>query len=812
MSEIDVLRMESALANEVMRGVPLTVALLTTMRSLTQAGHWPRARALAAGLDAGASPSAAVALGYAASLRQRHLLAAQEWESVPDDDLARWLPWEAVQTLLLAEAERYRERAVRVALLVEGDPTLTIRLAAALAAVHEPDGVRALLARLTTAVESSLSAEDRQSLALVREAVQHVKPAIPDDAVVLGCLDYLQPDLSRASKNVGDYVQSLAMLGNLCRFENVTITGEQGLGDVASSCQRDIPEHLREAGLRGRVHLVPVHRDFSTGQHLPQPTWTVAFGWYLHPAAAMGYDFPFHPNVRPIFVSFHISQPEMLTAEAVAYLRAYGPVGCRDWTTVYLLLSEGVDAFFSGCLTTTVDAVVPPGSPREAPRAVGLVDLPEQARARITGATVTVTNVDRALRLGTAASGLDAARRMLRRYRTEFASLETSRLHAYLPATSLGLPTTFRPRNRADVRFSGLLGLEPDSQAFVTMRDELRDLMRLMLSTIIAGASEPEVYRVWREHVTPMVAAARARHAAVRPHPVAATDVEPGAAKVRASALSWGAHRDGPLEVIVSATRARAERVAVTLDSVVSHARTPVHVTVLTRGLGEEYGQWLSGAVGDCSITQMRCDALADAVPGAGRRRHPAGADEVLAPVLLPGVGRALYLTPSMLVLQDPCDLRDVDLSESPVAARPSVQPGFRYWWRAANKLGPQDADEMRKAMTQFPTVQVPHLDAGVLVLDLERLRRESFVSRGLGWAQAYGFSFADALMTHANGQYTPLDQQWNAWPMLERVNHPAIVRVAAGAPAHLVTPFAQEWGRHLTRVRDRAGQWRGGG
>ena len=41
-------------------------------------------------------------------------------------------------------------------------------------------------------------------------------------------------------------------------------------------------------------------------------------------------------------------------AGALAYLRRHGPVGCRDWNTVFLLLSAGVDAFFTGCMTTTV--------------------------------------------------------------------------------------------------------------------------------------------------------------------------------------------------------------------------------------------------------------------------------------------------------------------------------------------------------------------------------------------------------------------------------------------------------------------------
>ena len=56
-----------------------------------------------------------------------------------------------------------------------------------------------------------------------------------------------------------------------------------------------------------------------------------------------------HDALRPLFVSFHCNKRDLLTDDAIAYLKRYGPVGCRDWTTVYLLLSAGVPAFFSGC-------------------------------------------------------------------------------------------------------------------------------------------------------------------------------------------------------------------------------------------------------------------------------------------------------------------------------------------------------------------------------------------------------------------------------------------------------------------------------
>ena len=50
----------------------------------------------------------------------------------------------------------------------------------------------------------------------------------------------------------------------------------------------------------------------------------VAFGWHMHPLYDLRYEFPYHPGIRPMFVSFHVNRLEMLTDEAVAYLRATG--------------------------------------------------------------------------------------------------------------------------------------------------------------------------------------------------------------------------------------------------------------------------------------------------------------------------------------------------------------------------------------------------------------------------------------------------------------------------------------------------------
>ena len=139
----------------------------------------------------------------------------------------------------------------------------------------------------------------------------------------------------------------------------MTFTGDDGLGTLATELQARVQPSLRRPGTTGAVHLLAVDRDFSNAEAVPPGTWMVAFGWHMHPLYDLRYDFPYHPNVRPLFLSFHLNRLDMLSDAAQDYLRSHGPIGCRDWNTVFLLLSAGIDAFFTGCLTTTVDAVFP---------------------------------------------------------------------------------------------------------------------------------------------------------------------------------------------------------------------------------------------------------------------------------------------------------------------------------------------------------------------------------------------------------------------------------------------------------------------
>ena len=136
-------------------------------------------------------------------------------------------------------------------------------------------------------------------------------------------LDYQTPDQVLTSGNLGDYIQTLALLGNLARLAGVTFTGEDGLGELATELQARVRLRSGVPDATGAVHLLARRsRLQQRRRRSPHGTWMFAFGWHMHPLYDLRYDFPYHPNIRPLFLSFHLNRLDMLSDEAQAYLRA----------------------------------------------------------------------------------------------------------------------------------------------------------------------------------------------------------------------------------------------------------------------------------------------------------------------------------------------------------------------------------------------------------------------------------------------------------------------------------------------------------
>jgi hypothetical protein len=524
-----------------------------------------------------------------------------------------------------------------------------------------------------------------------------------------------------------------------------------------------------------------VHRDASMYEPIPEDTWVLCFGWFMHALFSMRHGFPLHRNLRPVFISFHCNKRGLLTADAIAYLKRYGPVGCRDWTTVDLLLSIGVPAFFSGCLTTTIDTVFPPLAAPPAPDApLACVDIPE---ADVPAGAVTYRHSSDAVRRRPFVENVQITLDRLEVYRREHRAVLTSRLHCYLPLRSMGADVEFRPSNRADIRFDGLLDIS--DPAFDAMRTGLLEKLDRVFGAILGGRPEDEVYALWREITAADVAAAETRHArpgVVPPEPPGRRAAARAAAE-RTVGVGEPAAEDG-VHCAVMAGGELHRTLPVLAASLAEHSEHPPHI-------------WVLGGVRD----PVRCPGVTVShVPVAGLRRDL----PLLLPELLPDVDRVVLLPLPSVVTADVAELAALDLGPYGIAAPRRLGTagvsGFGVIHGAAGRLGHRTdaAAELRRIAHGLHRFDFDAFSGELLVLDLALWRATAFGARALGLAAEYELDPLEALHVLVGPDRATVPERWAVVPTRSPERAPGLLHWADGVKPWQpeLTPERERWRR----------------
>jgi hypothetical protein len=580
--------------------------------------------------------------------------------------------------------------------------------------------------------------------------------------VAFGLVDYPQPGRARASQNIGDQIQTLASLGHVVRHRNLRFHGQADVVDFVERMQARVRPELQLDTPGADVELFTVDRDSSTYQEFPENTWLLEFGWHMHALFGLGvYDFPLHPNLKPIFVSFHCSKRDLLTPEAVDYLRAHGPIGCRDWTTVDLLLSLDVPAFFSGCLTTTVNTVFPDLERKPAP-ATAYVDV---VRSPVPPGHENIKQSYGEIKKRTFAENMQDAVDLLERYRTSYTDVVTMRLHCYLPTTSLGLKVTFEPKNNADVRFNGLFRL--DAQAFEAIRTSMRDRLQPVLEAIFAGSSPDEVYALWRTVVEPEVEIARRRHA--QPAPL---DPAGSALAAQARTLAAAPVPGDAVDVVLTPRDSERPHLAPVLASAALHSSRPLRAWIV----GRFGGSLPSLDVPGVDVRWVDTTGLGSADTALGDDR---AVDRAALSELLP-VDRAVVLPVDAAVTADLAELADLDLDGHTVAARTSSvagASGFGVLYTATRRLddAPETAYEFYRRIHARHVFDFDAYDTDVMVLDLAGLRAQEAASKMLSVMHTYRIDDRAALHWLVGPDRVDLAAAWAYVPTREWVDEPRL-------------------------------------
>jgi lipopolysaccharide biosynthesis glycosyltransferase len=696
-----------------------------------------------------------------------------------------------------------RRRARTIARLVDGQRSATVvGLAGRLIAYGQRETAAELVAAIRAVEPLDLDEPHTAALAWIEERLSPVAPAIAPDAVPVAVLDGRTPDPGLPDAGLGDGIEALAALAQLARLEGIEVSGEDGLGDLVVELRDRVPAADRLAAGAGRLHVVALDRDLPSLRAVPDGTWVIACGMHWRRPFDHRLDAPYPDHVRPIFVSFQLASPDVLTEAAIDQLRRWGPIGCRDWDTVDLLLGAGVDAFFTGCLTTTVGALYPARTAGKARRVVGVIDGPATAAGRGVRQVRSIVDEGSGARDRTLADRARRADSVLAAAGGDLDRAVTTRLRPYLALTALGIPTTFRPRWRGEEGLAGLTELQPSDPRLVAMQERLRSLLGAVLAGIASGLPDVEVSARWRAATQPLVDEARDRCAAPAPEPRTTMDLPAVVASIRAERRSFGderADRGHPTDVVLSFDQNLTLPAAVLLESAVAHAAGPLRLWVLGRGLPARYPDWLAAAFPAIPMTFFPCDRVSYGATGRPRRMTSritvSTMDRLLLPDLLRDISRVVYLDVDTLLLDDVGTLASLDLAGRPLAARDSNVSESSEWIRASRGLEASLAVELRRRMAHRHGVGHAALNAGVLVLDLDRMRQDDFATTYLGLVERYGFHDQDTLLAYVGPDRVVIDPAWNAMPVLEDVPDPRLIHWAS---------FGKPWEPYLTEHRDR--------
>jgi hypothetical protein len=480
----------------------------------------------------------------------------------------------------------------------------------------------------------------------------------------------------------------------------------------------------------------------------------------------MRYGFPLHAGLRPIFISFHCNKRELLTDEAVEYLRRYGPVGCRDWTTVYLLLSVGVPAFFSGCLTTTVNTVFPDVAARPGPETpVAYVDVPDVDVPD--GAPVYKHSSGDVRRRSFTANCYEAVE-LLETYRRKHRAVVTSRLHCYLPVRSMGVEVDFQPKNRSDIRFDGLIDITDD--AFDAIRSGIRAKLDRVFSAILQNTPEEEVYALWRDVTAEDVRAAEARrHEEMQLPPVPAgvlAEIEEAVSDTVTVEAGEPGPAGPPVHCVVELPRGQGKALEVLVASLAEHASRPLHVWVLSGHDPVKLRGRLAKRFPRVTFSWVPTRRLGSGfdTPTGERVRDAA---PLMLDRLLPDVQRAVLLPVAAVATADVADLEQLDLADTTFAAPAPVGTaqvsGFGVLHGAAQRLErrTQLAAALRRTAHARHAFDFDSFSTDVMVLDLDRMRHDRFGDTALPLVEEFGMTAREVFHYLAGPHHAAVPRHW---------------------------------------------------
>lgn len=166
-------------------------------------------------------------------------------------------------------------------------------------------------------------------------------------------------------------------------------------------------------------------------------------------------NFPPSDTLRGIPLAMHLTLDtrKHFTRKTLKWFRDNQPIGCRDMSTLNFLKSKGIDAYFSGCLTLTLQK----SKVVKKQEYVLCVDMPKEAvelvRKRTKREVIDLTRITHQYILPL--EKMELAKVFLQLYQSAHCVISPN-LHTIMPCLALETPVLAVNTGKRDVRFTGL--------------------------------------------------------------------------------------------------------------------------------------------------------------------------------------------------------------------------------------------------------------------------------------------------------------------------------------------------------------------
>lgn len=223
-------------------------------------------------------------------------------------------------------------------------------------------------------------------------------------------------------------------------------------------CSYNIGDEIQSIAARRFIPHVDyyVYRENLNIFHADNNVKMLLNAWY----AWYPYNFPPSSSITPLLISMHFCREMQNVIAHNKHMRNYltekGPVGCRDKFTMNFLLSLGIPAYFSGCMTTTLLGN-PKLKAKNHDEYVLCVDVPDDVLQYVRSVSVrpVYSLYKNITSFFDSMERFEIAKIMLFLYHNAF-SVVTPNLHTALPCLAFGTPVCFLDQEVYDGRLDGI--------------------------------------------------------------------------------------------------------------------------------------------------------------------------------------------------------------------------------------------------------------------------------------------------------------------------------------------------------------------